>query len=90
MQCSLLLNLAVQMFIARISKASVYHTCVSVAMLFQYTISVTALGHQTHPSCLHFSFRPAATREADGLCGNQRYRRKLLTIGIMVTETCGA
>ena len=33
-------------------------------------------------------FHPAATREPDGLCGNQRYRRELLMIGIMVPETC--
>jgi len=30
----------------------------------------------------------AATREPDGLCGNQRYRRELLMMGIMVPETC--
>jgi len=42
----------------------------------------------THPSCLHVTFKPAATREPDDLCGNQRYRRELLTMGIMVTETC--
>jgi len=34
------------------------------------------------------SFQPAATREPDGLCGNQRYRRELLTMGILVPETC--
>ena len=28
------------------------------------------------------------TREPDGLCGNQRYRRELLKMGIMVPETC--
>jgi len=33
------------------------------------------------------NFQPAATREPDGLCGNQRYRRELLMIGIMVPET---
>ena len=38
-----------------------------------------------HPACL-----PAATREPDGLCGNQRYRQELLTMGIMVPETCRA
>jgi len=47
-----------------------------------------AFGPETHPSCLHLSFHPAATREPDGLCGNERYRRELLTIGIMVPETC--
>jgi len=26
--------------------------------------------------------------EPDGLCGNQRYRRELLMMGIMVSETC--
>jgi len=34
------------------------------------------------------NFQPAATREPDGLCGNQRYHRELLMIGIMVPETC--
>ena len=29
----------------------------------------------------------AATREPDGLCGNQRYRREFLMMGIMVPET---
>ena len=27
-------------------------------------------------------------REPDGLCGNQRYRRELLTMGTMLPETC--
>ena len=35
--------------------------------------AVTAFGPDTHP---------------DGLCGNQRYRRELLLMGIMVPETC--
>jgi len=34
------------------------------------------------------NFQPAATREPDGLCGNQRYRRELLMMGRMVPETC--
>jgi len=34
------------------------------------------------------NFQPAATREPDGLCGNQGYRRELLMMGIMVPETC--
>ena len=38
-----------------------------------------------HPA---FNFQPAATREPDGLCGNKRYRRELLMMGIMVPETC--
>jgi len=49
---------------------------------------VTAFGPETHPSYLQLSFHPAATREPDSLCGNQRYRRKLLTMGTMVPETC--
>ena len=49
---------------------------------------VTAFGPETHPPCLHLSIHPAATREPNGLCGNQRYRRELLTMGIMVPETC--
>ena len=49
---------------------------------------VTAFGPETHPSCLHLNFHPAATREPDGLRGNQRYRRELLTMDIMVHETC--
>ena len=32
--------------------------------------------------------QPAATQEPDGLCGNQRYRRELLMMGIMVPEKC--
>ena len=31
---------------------------------------VTAFGPETHPSCLHLSFHPTATREPEGLCGN--------------------
>jgi len=34
------------------------------------------------------NFQPAATREPDGLCGNQRYRHELLMMGTMVPETC--
>jgi len=34
------------------------------------------------------NFQPAATREPDGLYGNQRYRRELLMMGKMVPETC--
>jgi len=30
----------------------------------------------------------AATPEPEGQCGNQRYRRELLMMGIMVPETC--
>jgi hypothetical protein len=41
MECSLLLDLPVQMFIATISKASKSHTFVNVVTLFHYTISVT-------------------------------------------------
>jgi len=33
------------------------------------------------------NFQPAATREPDGLCGNQRNRRELQMMGIMVPET---
>jgi len=28
------------------------------------------------------------TGEPDGLCGNKRYRRELVMMGIMVAETC--
>jgi len=34
------------------------------------------------------NFQPEATREPDGLSGNQRYRRELLMMGIIVPETC--
>jgi hypothetical protein len=34
------------------------------------------------------NFHSAATREPDGLCGNQRYRREFLMTDIMVPETC--
>jgi len=33
------------------------------------------------------NFQPAATKERAGLCGNQRYRRELLMMGIMLPET---
>jgi len=33
------------------------------------------------------NFQPAAIREPDGLCGNQSYRRELVMMGIMVSET---
>ena len=49
---------------------------------------VTAFGPDTHPSSLHLAFQPAATGEPDDLYGNQRYRRELLIMGIMVPETC--
>jgi len=42
-----------------------------------------------HPSILPaFNLQPTATREPKGLCGNQRYRRELLMMGVMVPETC--
>ena len=71
-----------------------YHTgCLVLELLLDGSLSagrmdVTAFGPETHPSCLHLSFHPAATREPDGLCGKQRYRRELLTMGVMVPETC--
>jgi len=34
------------------------------------------------------NLQPAATPEPDVLYGNQRYRRELLMMGIMVPETC--
>jgi len=44
-----------------------------------------------HPSILPaINLQPAETREPEGLCGNQRYRRELLMMGIMVPETCWA
>ena len=36
------------------------------------------------------NLQPAATPEPDDLCGNQRYRRELLMMGIIVLETCWA
>ena len=39
-------------------------------------------------TCFGHHYAHAATREPDGLCGNQRYRRELLTMGIMLPETC--
>jgi len=45
-------------------------------------LSSTCFGH-------HYAHRqPAATREPNVLCGNQRYRRELLMIGIIVHDTC--
>jgi len=43
-------------------------------------------GHSSIPPALNF--QPAATREPDGLCGNQRYRRELLMMDTVVPETC--
>jgi len=43
-------------------------------------------GHSSIVPALNF--QPAATREPDGQCGNHRYRRELLVMGIMVSETC--
>ena len=57
-------------------------------MSFRTEGCITAFGPETHPSCLHLSFHPAATREPDSLCGNQRYRRELLAMGMMAPETC--
>jgi len=34
------------------------------------------------------NFQPTATQEPDGACGNQRYSRELLMMGIIVPETC--
>ena len=34
------------------------------------------------------NFRPTATQERDGPCGNQHYSRELLMMGIAVPETC--
>jgi len=45
----------------------------------------TYFGHSSILPALNF--QPAATREPDGLCGNQRYRRELLMMGVMVPET---
>ena len=50
--------------------------------------AVTVFDPETLPSYLHLSFHPTATQEPDGLCGNQRYRRELLTLGTVVPETC--
>jgi len=42
-----------------------------------------------HPSILPApNVQPEATREPDDLCGNQRYRRDLVMMGIMVPKTC--
>ena len=66
-----------------------YHIgCLVLELLLDGSLSVTAFGPKTHPSYLHLSFHPAATREPDSLCGNQRYYRELLTMGIMVPKTC--
>ena len=43
-------------------------------------------GHS--PTLLARNSQPAATREPDGLYGNQSYRRELLMMGTMVPETC--
>ena len=48
---------------------------------------VTAFGSGNSSILPALNFRPAANREPDGLCGNQRYRRELLVMDIMVPET---
>ena len=55
-------------------------------LLLDESLSVGRM--ETHPSYLHLSCHPAATREPDGQCGNQHYRRELLMMGIVVPETC--
>jgi len=62
------------------------HVLGTIVSIVRSSRRVTAFGPETHPSYLHLSFHPAATREPDGLCGNQRYRRELLTMGTMVPE----
>jgi len=55
-------------------------------------MSVRTEGCNTTESCYSLlpalNLQQAATREPDGLCGNKRYRRELMMMGIMVSETC--
>ena len=46
----------------------------------------TLFGH--YSSLTAPNLQPTANEEPDGLCGNQRYLRELVTMGIMVPETC--
>ena len=55
---------------------------IGCAVLLEFVLP----GHSSILPALNL--QPAATLEPDGLCGNQRYRRELLMIGIMVPETC--
>jgi len=56
-----------------------------VRRLYQSCYSLRS-GHSSNLPELNF--QPAATREPDDLCGNQRYRRDFLMMGIMMPETC--
>jgi len=49
-------------------------------------VGILRSGHSSILPALNF--QPAATREPDGLCGNQPYCHELLMMGIMVPETC--
>ena len=60
----------------------------SAGRMDEFPVFSKAFGPETHLSYMNLSFHPAATREPDDLFGNQRYRRELLTMGIMVLETC--
>ena len=52
----------------------------------ELTIRVTAFGPDTHPSYQHLTSNQQQLESR--LCSNQRYRRELLMMGIMVPETC--
>jgi len=66
-----------------------YHIDHLVLELLLVESAVTQPSVQKTPSILPaLNFQPAATREPDGLCGNQRYRCELLMMVIMVPEIC--
>jgi len=63
-------------------------TCFGHHYAHHQELTTLPSGHSSILPALNF--KPAATREPDGLCGNQRYRRELMMMGIMVPETCSA
>jgi len=55
---------------------------------------VRVAGYSFSPQSGHYSsltasnLQPTANQERNDQCGNQDYRRELLMIGIVVSETC--
>ena len=52
--------------------------------------AVTAFGPDTHPFWLHLTSNQQQLENQTAYVVNQRYRRELLVMGIMVPETCWA
>jgi len=56
--------------------------------LYVPTSRVTAFGPDTHPSCLHLTSNQQQLENKTAYAVTKRYRRELLMMGIMVSETC--